>query len=114
MTRPIILKAKDFDDMECIAKPFINNGYKIVSSDGKHILVKKRNFGNWYFHVLFLALILFIVRDSLIVYIVCILYISYFLFYLFKRSKIVLITSESTDEDGNHVEFDDFNSIDFK
>lgn len=41
MTKPIILKAKDFDDMENIAKPFIDNGYKIMSSDAKHIIAKK-------------------------------------------------------------------------
>lgn len=112
MVKPIILKAKDFDDMESIAKPFIDNGYKIMSSDAKHIIAKKRNFGNWYFHVLFLGLILFIIGyNSLLLYLVCIIYIVYFLFYLFKKSKIVLITTESKDADGNPVEFDHINDI---
>ncbi|MBZ9569945.1 hypothetical protein KQY27_00030 [Methanobrevibacter sp. TMH8] len=114
MTKPIILKAKNFDDMESIAKPFIDNGYKIMSSDAKHIIAKKRNFGIWYFHVLFLGLILFIVSyNSWILYLVCLLYIAYFLFYLFKRSKIVLITTESKDEEGNYVEFDDIKDINY-
>jgi len=111
MPKPIILKAKNFDDMENIAKPFLDNGYKIMSSDAKYILAKKRNFGQWYFHVLFLALILFIVSNSLILYLVCMMYIAYFLFYLFKKSKIVLITTEFTDKDGNPVEFDDVNTV---
>lgn len=111
MVKPIILKAKDFDDMESTAKPFIDNGYRIISSDAKHIIAKKRNFGNWYFHVLFLGLILFIVGyNSWLLYLLCILYIGYFLFYLFKRSKIVLITTESKDENGNPVEFDDISN----
>jgi len=111
MTKPIILKAKDFDDMENIAKSFIDKGYKIISSDTKYILAKKRNFGQWYFHLLFLALILFIISNSWILYLVCIMYIAYFIFYLFKKSKIVLITTESTDNNGNPVEFDDINNI---
>lgn len=112
MTRLIILKAKDFDDMENIAKPFIDNRYTIMSSDAKHIIAKKRNFGRWYFHLLFLVLILFVVSyNSWILYVVCIMYITYFIFYLFKKSKIVLITTELTDKDGNPVEFDDINTI---
>jgi len=114
MTKPIILKAKNFDDMESIAKPFLDNGYKTISSDTKHIIFKKRNFGKWYFHVLFLFLILFMgYDDSRILYVVCIMYMAYFIFYLFKKSKIVLITTESTDIDGNPVEFDDIEKIDF-
>jgi len=109
--KPIILKAKDFDDMENIAKPLLDNGYKVRSSDVKHILVKKRNFGNVYFHILFLFLILFISYELWMTYLLCILYIAYFLYYLFKKSKIVLITTESTDDDGNPVEFDDIGSI---
>jgi len=115
MAKPVILKAKDFDDMENIAKPFLDNGYKIISSDAKHIIAKKRNLGRWYFHLLFLVLILFIVSyNSLILYLVCIMYIAYFLFYLLQKSKIALITIESTDKDGNSIEFDDINSVDLE
>ena len=127
MTKPIILKAKDFDDMESIAKPFIDNGYKIMSSDARHIIVKKRNFGKIIFHILFLFLILFgDIRGNILyliasilsinvlwlTYIVCIAYMIYFSYYLFKKSKIILFTTESTDADGNPVEFDDIESVD--
>jgi hypothetical protein len=110
--KPIILKAKNFENMEDIAKPLLDGGYKIMSSNTKYILVKKRNYGNVYFHILFLFLILFVVSyNSLLIYIICLLYIAYFVYYLFKKSKIVLITTESTDEDGNPVEFDDIKNI---
>ena len=109
--KPIILKAKDFDDMENIAKPFLDNGYKIMSSDAKYILVKKRNFGNAYFHILFLFLILFVSYELWMTYLLCIAYIAYFLYYLFKKSKVVLITTETTDKDGNPVDFDDIGSV---
>ena len=112
MTKLIMLKAKDFDDMESIAKPFIDKGYKIMSSDAKHILTKKRNFGNRYVHILFLFLILFVIGyDSWMVYATCIIYSVYFIYFLFKKSKLVLITTESKDTDGNLVEFDKIEEI---
>ena len=112
MTKPIILKAEDFDDMESIAEPFINKGYKIMSSDGKHILAKKRNFGNRYIHILFLFLIMFTIpAGTSIIWIVCLIYCSYFIYYLFKKSKVVLVTTESKDTDGNNVEFDKIEEI---
>jgi len=114
MKEPIILKAKDFDDMEDIAEKFIENGYKIMSSDSKHIIAKKRNFGTIYIHILLLFLILFVVSyNSLILYILCIVYIGYFTFNLFKNSKIVLITTESVDEEGNSVKFNNIENIDY-
>jgi len=114
MTKPIILKAKDFDNMESIAKPFIDNGYKIMSSDAKHIIAKKRNFGNRYIHILFLFLILFVIGyDTWMVYVACIIYSSYFIYFLFKKSKVVLITTESKDKDGGLVEFDKFEEVEF-
>jgi len=113
MTKPIILKAKDFDDLEDIAKPFIDNRYKILSSDSRHILLKKRNYGNRYIHILFLFLILFIVSYTylLVIYLLCILYMAYFSYYILKKSQIVLITTDTTDKDGNPVEFDDIESV---
>jgi len=112
MTKPIILKAKDFDDMEFIAKPFIDNGYKIISADGKHILAKKRNYGNRYVHILFLFLIMFAIPyNSWIVYPTCIIYCGYFIYYLYRKSKIALITTESKDTEGNMVDFDDIEKI---
>ncbi|MDR0901125.1 MAG: hypothetical protein LBM26_05640 [Methanobrevibacter sp.] len=110
--KPSILKAKDFDDMEEIAKPFLENSYKIMSSEPNYILIRKRNFGKIYIHVLFLFLILFVISyNSILIYLACGLYIVYFLYYLFKKSKIILITTETLDKDGNPVEFDDIDDI---
>jgi hypothetical protein len=85
-----------------------------MSSDALHIIAKKRNLGAWYFHLLFLSLILFIVSyNSWVLYLVCLTYMAYFTYNLFKKSKVVLITTESKDIDGNTVKFDDINDIDF-
>ncbi|MEA4956121.1 hypothetical protein SDC9_03501 [bioreactor metagenome] len=114
MSEPIILKAKNFDDMEDIAEKFLDNRYKIMSSDSKHVILKKRNFGTIYIHILLLFLILFVVSyNSLVLYILCIVYIGYFVFNLFKNSKIVLITTESIDKEGNPVEFNNIDDLDY-
>lgn len=114
MKDPIILKAKNFDDMEDIAEKFIENGYKIMSANSEHIIAKKRNFGTIYIHLLLLFLILFVVSyNSLVLYILCLVYIGYFVFNLFKNSKIVLITTETVDEKGKPVKFDNIKDIDY-
>jgi cytochrome c biogenesis protein ResB len=115
MTKTLILKAENFDDMEKIAKPFLEKGYKIISSNSKHIIARKRSFGSIFIHILLLFLILFVVSyNSLLLYVLCGVYILYFIFNLFNNSKVVLITTETTDEEGNPVEFDDIENSDFK
>lgn len=114
MTKTLILKAKSLDDMEELAEIFIERGYKLMSSDSKHIIARKRNFGSIFVHILLLFLILFVVGyNSLILYILCAVYILYFVFNLFRNSEIVLITTEDTDKDGNPVTFDSIDDIDF-
>lgn len=115
MTKTLILKAKNYDDMEEIAKPFFDRGYKLISSDFNHIIAKKRNFGSIFVHALLLFLILFVVAyNSIILYIFCAIYVFYFIFNLFYNSEVVLITTESTDNDGNPPEFDSIEDVDFK
>lgn len=115
MTKTLLLKAKNYDDMEKIAKPFFDRGYKSMSSDPEHIIARKKNFGNIFVHALLLFLILFVVGyNSMILYILCAIYIFYFIFNLFRNSEVVLITTESTDDDGNSLEFDSMDDVDFE
>ena len=107
MTKTFILKAESTEDIEKIAKPFLDKGFKVISEDKTYLVAKKRNIGSYYVHFIFILLILFVVSyNSWLIYAVCGVYIAYFLYFLFTKSKVVLITTEATDKDGNPVEFD--------
>ncbi|MCL2156496.1 MAG: hypothetical protein FWH54_00555 [Methanobrevibacter sp.] len=107
MTKTFILKAENPDDIEKIAKSFLDRGFKVISEDETHLIAKKRNLGSFFVHLIFILLILFVVNyTSWMIYVVCGVYITYFLYFLFSKSEVVLITTEATDEDGNPVEFD--------
>ena len=110
MTKAFILKAENQKDIEKIAKPFLDNGFKVISEDKNYLIAKKRNFGSYYIHFIFIVLILFVI-SSWVLYVACGIYIAYFLYFLFTKSKVVLITTETTDKDGNLVEFDDIENI---
>jgi hypothetical protein len=108
MTKTFILKAENQEDIEKIAKPFLDKGFRVISEDENYLIAKKRNFGSYYVHLIFIVLILFVISyTSWVLYAVCGIYIAYFLYFLFNKSKVVLITTETTDKDGNPVEFDD-------
>ncbi|KZX15880.1 hypothetical protein MBCUT_12050 [Methanobrevibacter cuticularis] len=112
MKKPTVLKAETYDDMESIAEPFLDNGYKILSVDKAHLIARKRNYGNRYVHILFLVLILFVIEyNSWLIYVTCFLYIIYFTYYIFRKSEILLVTTETNDKEGNPVEFDDINNL---
>lgn len=112
MTKAFILKAENYEDIEKIAKPFLDKGFRVISEDETHLIAKKRNFGRYYVHLIFILLILFVINyTSWVLYVVCGVYIVYFLYFLFNKSKFVLITTESTDKDGNPVKFDNIKNI---
>jgi len=112
MTKTFILKAENQEDIEKIAKPFLDEGFKVFSEDENYLIAKKRNFGSYYIHLIFIVLILFVISyTSWLLYVVCGVYIAYFLYFLFSKSKVVLITTETVDKDGNPVEFDNIKDI---
>ena len=112
MTKTFILKAKNQEDIEKIANPFLDKGFKVISEDENYLIAKKKDFGRYYIHLIFIVLILFVVSyTSWILYVVCGVYIAYFLYFLFSKSKVVLVTTETVDKDGNPVEFDDIENI---
>jgi len=107
MTKTYILKAENPEEIEKIAKPFLDKGFKVISEDENYLIAKKRNFGSYVVHFIFIILILFVVSyTSWMIYVVCGVYIAYFVYFLFIKSKVVLITTEDRDKDGNPVEFD--------
>ncbi|MCL2115986.1 MAG: hypothetical protein FWH29_07180 [Methanobrevibacter sp.] len=112
MTKTYILKAEDSKDIEKIAMPFLDKGFKVISEDETHLIAKKRNFGSYFVHLIFILLILFVISyTSWMIYVVCGVYITYFLYFLFSKSEVVLITTETSDKDGNPVEFDNIGDI---
>ncbi|MDR1820058.1 MAG: hypothetical protein LBR15_07440 [Methanobrevibacter sp.] len=129
----IILGAKNGEEIDDLAKPILKKGFKEISKDEIHIILKKRSFGSPIIHICFLLLILFgsvfffnnlpffnslIQRyslnfiDNIVQYILCISYGSYIFFNLFAKTKVVLITTETEDIDGNPIEFNNVNDLD--
>jgi len=112
MTKTFILKAESPEEIEEIAKPFLDKGFRVLSEDETHLIAKKRNLGSYVVHFVFIALILFVINStSWMIYVVCGIYITYFLYFLFTKSQVVLITTETVDKDGNPVEFDDLEDM---
>ena len=112
MTKTFILKAENPEEIEKIAKPFLDKGFKIISEDETYLIAKKRNIGSYLVHFIFIVLILFVISyTSWMIYVVCGGYITYFVYFLFSKSKVVLITTETVDKDGSPVEFDSMENI---
>ena len=112
MTKTFILKAENPEDIDKIAKPFLDKGFKVISEDNTHLIAKKRDIGSYLVHFIFIALILFVISyTSWMIYVVCGIYIAYFLYFLFTKSQVVLITTETVDKDGNPVEFDNCQEV---
>jgi hypothetical protein len=131
--KPIILEAKNEEEIDDLSKPILKKGFKEISKDEIHVILKKRSFGSLSVHICFLLLILFgsvfffhnlpffnsLIQkyglnfiDNILQYIICISYGSYILFNLFTKTKVVLITTETEDMDGNPIEFNNINDID--
>jgi len=72
MAKTFILKAENYEDIERIAKSFLDKGFKVISEDENYLIAKKRNFGSYFVHLVFIVLILFVVSyTSWILYVVC-------------------------------------------
>ncbi|MDR2830599.1 MAG: hypothetical protein LBB45_06170 [Methanobrevibacter sp.] len=130
--KPVILKAKDEKEITKLARHILKKGFKEVSKDENHIILKKRNFGSMITHVCFLLLILFgsisffqdipifnFIKkyninfiDYVLQYFLCSCYVVYIVFNLFMKTKVVLITTETKDADGNPIEFNMINDLD--
>jgi hypothetical protein len=128
--QPIILKANSTKEISTISQPFLKKGFKEISKDEVHIILKKRNFGKLIPHICFLLLILFgdisffqnipilnIFLNNLqqynlvFIYILCFCYLAYIIFNLYTKTKVILITTETKDKDGNPIKFNTIDDI---
>ena len=98
--KPKIVHARDSDIMYQLSDLFVESKYSIKSEDNNYVLLKKNDYGNILIHLPFLLIALFINGYALLVN------VGYFAYSLFKKSNVVLITTEKLDDEGNPLEFD--------
>ena len=98
--KPKIVHARDSDIMYQLSDLFVESKYSIKSEDNNYVLLKKNDYGNILIHLPFLLIALFINGYALLVN------VGYFAYSLFKKSNVVLITTDKLDDEGNPLEFD--------
>ena len=80
-------------------------GIMFWSSDWNYVLLKRNYYGNYYIHIVFLIIALVLNAWAIVINVI------YFGYSLFGKSNVVLITTETLDENGNPLEFDDVEDI---
>ena len=98
--KPKIVHARDKKVMKQLSELFVESKYSIKEEHKNYVLLKKRNYGNILIHLPFILIGLFYNGYALLVN------LGYFAYSFFKRSNVVLITTEKKDEEGNPLEFD--------
>ena len=98
--KPKIVHARDSDIMYQLSDLFVESKYSVKSEDKNYVLLKKNDYGNVLIHLPFILIALFINGYALIVN------VAYFAYSLFKKSNVILITTEKLDDEGNPLEFD--------
>ena len=96
--KPKIVHARDKKVMDQLMELFIESKYKIQSSDWNYVL-------NYAIHIVFLIIALVLNAWAIVINVI------YFGYSLFGKSNVVLITTETLDENGNPLEFDDVEDI---
>ena len=98
--KPKIVHARDSDVMHELSDLFVESKYSVKAEDKNYVLLKKNNYGNVLIHLPFLLIALFLNAFALLVN------VAYFAYSIFKKSNVILITTEKKDDEGNPLEFD--------
>lgn len=98
--KPKIVHARDSDVMHKLSDLFVESKYSVKAEDKNYVLLKKNNYGNVLIHLPFLLIALFLNAFALLVN------VAYFAYSIFKKSNVILITTEKKDDAGNPLEFD--------
>ena len=101
----LILYADNPEKMDKISKELSEKKFKPIQSADNFILMKKRRFGNLLIHAISLILALFVSSPFIFVNVI------YFSYSYLWASPTVLITTETVDEDGNKLEFNDMDEV---
>ena len=100
-----ILKADNSNEMNKISQELSEYKFKTIQEENTFILMKKKRYGNYYVHILFLMIGLFFVYLALLVNLV------YFTYSYLWASPHVLITTEVKSEDGEDLEFNTMDQV---
>lgn len=96
---PKFIFAKNQSEMYKTADLLEEKKYKVKSEDKNYILLRKNAYGNILIHIAIILIALFYFNYIIIITIL------YFLYNFYKNSVVILITTESKDEDGNPLDF---------
>ncbi len=100
-----ILKAKDSKDLDRISNELSENKFKVIQEESHFKLMKRKRYGNYYVHILFLIIGLFFAFPALIVNVV------YFAYSYLWASPHVLITTETKTESGEDLGFNTMDEV---
>lgn len=98
--KPKIVHARDSKVMHDLSDLFVESKYSIKDEDKNYVLLKKNNYGSFLIHLPFLLIAIFINAFALLVN------VGYFIYSVFQKSNVILITTEKKDDEGNPLEFD--------
>ena len=100
-----ILKADNSNEMNKISEELSETKFKKIQEEEHFILMKKKRYGNYYVHILFLMIGLFFSYLALLVNLV------YFTYSYLWASPHVLITTETKAENGEDLEFNTIDQV---
>lgn len=100
-----ILNADNSREIDKISEELSEYNFKIIQQENNFILMKKKRYGNYYVHILFLLIGLFVFSPALVVNLV------YFTYSYLWASPHVLITTEIKAEDGEDLEFNTMEEV---
>lgn len=100
-----VLKADNSNEMYKISEELSVHKFNIIQEENHFILMKKKRYGNYYVHILFLLIGLFWVYLALIVNVV------YFTYSYLWASPHVLITTEIKADDGEDLEYNTMDEV---
>lgn len=100
-----VLQAKNKGEIDSISQELLDSKFKVIQKDKNFTLMRKRRYGNYYVHILFLFIGMFFIGPALIVNVV------YFTYSYLWTSPHVLITTETKSDDGEPLEFNNMDEV---
>ena len=100
-----MLNAQNSKKMDDLSKELSQKKFKLIEQDDNYILMRKRRFGNLVIHAI--CLIIALSSFSPVIFV----NVAYFTYSYLWASPNLLITTETVDDEGNELKFDDMGEI---
>lgn len=100
-----ILKADNSKEMKSISDELSQHKFNKIQEEEHFILMKKKRYGNYYVHILFLMIGLFFIYFALLVNVI------YFTYSYLWASPHVLITTETRSQEGEILEYNTMDEV---